>query len=256
MSDQIDQNAAEALVAQLEEFLKTRTPKPYRLPPEDKLRLLYDNRPPGQVDPAVGRRHEVVRSPAGVTDAILTGVAPVTQVVSFADTTFGAGDSTWGYLMGSEFQVTPGAQLPAYIRRVALKVGSGLVARNWQLRRSTATGSTVPALTTYTQVVASGTITPSQTGQWATAAISPGLLLSEGEWYVLYFYVGVGGQSASLTTARANNSLDERTLRVNAGVYVFVGTGILPGPASFIPPTTRVTTSAYGVVSVETGPEP
>ncbi len=155
----------------------------------------------------------------------------------------GNGNTAWAYSMGTEFQITASGN-GKNINAVGFYNASGGASHSWALLKSTAVQASAPALNTYTTVVDSGTFT--SVAGWKTVAITD-VPVATNEWYVIVYWVGTGGNSASIGTLRTAGQLNETFATVYAGTYASV-----PGsaPGSTPAPTNRQTGTLYGITSV------
>jgi len=166
------------------------------------------------------------------------------------DPQVGEGNSSWSYAMGTEVRIKSAAD-GLQIKSVAARLMSASGTQHaWALRRSTSVGSSPPSLSTYTNVVASGTFTRSTDGAWEAHNLGTPVTVATNEWYVMQVFVGVGGMTASISTARSADLFQETYAQVYAGAYVSRSG---PNPGSTAPPTNRSTSTLYGVTSLGIG---
>ena len=171
------------------------------------------------------------------------------------DNSIGSGASSWTYQMGTEFRT----KTVCNITEVAFKWGTGGPGLNhaWTLFKSTTPGPTPPLLSTYTIVAAqspAGGVAYSVANQWEQYAIPGGPVAAAlNDWWALVAYVGnASGQSQSIATIPPA-FLNEDFAELYAGIYVTDLTGP-PGAEPSPTPSSRTSTTIYGIASVELGP--
>jgi hypothetical protein len=165
----------------------------------------------------------------------------------------GAGNNNWNFVMGNETHIIQACD----ITNMSVKLGTGAVgnAHNYDILRSTVTGATAPALTTYTDSLVTGTITTTAANTWENVTPFAPIPVAVDEWILCRVFPGAAsGQSATIATLRTAGELTESHGVLNAGVFISVG-GTFPGPGHPMPlPTSRIPTVIYGVTSLELTP--
>ncbi len=163
----------------------------------------------------------------------------------------GTGNNNWLYAMGSEYHVKAAGN----INQMAVKFGTGGAGQDhrWEIRRSTTPGAAQPALGSYTDIVRTGLVSYAAANVWQDVGVFAPIAVNPDDWFLSYAYVGAtSGQSASISTLRSGGQLIEDYAELMAGVYAFDGGGF-PGPTPLLLPTTRPTTTIYGVNSLNFG---
>lgn len=165
------------------------------------------------------------------------------------DNSIGAGNNTSTFWMGFLWRVNaPGVGLDAL--RVAFKGGAAAVGspREWEIRFSTAPPSlTPPALTTYTNIVLTGTVTPTTAGVWEQQTLGAPLALPVLNTHgLIWWRSGPGWQSVNIGTL-SGSQLDQTFVTVLGGCFLFSAS---PTPGV---PTGQSATIAYGIASMGIG---
>ena len=158
----------------------------------------------------------------------------------------GSGDNVWKYAMGPEFRILAPAD-GGTISNFSVKF-SKTEDHAWAIRRSTVVGENVPALSSYTEVVASGTYENTKEDSWETISGFSPIVVAENEWYIAQVFIGKGGQSFSFDSPNVN----EKLVKVYSGTYASIG-GSNPGSTAV--PTSRNTSAIYGLCAVEITPK-
>lgn len=163
------------------------------------------------------------------------------------DDGLGSGQSSWRYAMGPEFHVTRACQIEA----LGFKFGQGNRDHAWAIRRSTQVGTSAPPLPSYTEVLDSGVVTVASANQWTELTLGTSVELEVDQWVVVQTFPGNGsGQRFQIADARAAGQVNEAFAQLTAGTYVYRGGN---NPGSTAPPTARIASTCYGLVSPKFG---
>lgn len=160
------------------------------------------------------------------------------------DPSVGSGSNSWSYVMGTEFQITQPSQLQA----MAVNLASAGTTHAYTVRKSTAPGAATPPLSSYTTLLASGTVTVPTPATWVDVGLAPGAGLAVNDWVIATVSVQVGGKLGSISALRAAGAFDESKATVQNGLYGFHPEA-LPGATPNIIPTSRSGT-LYGMTSI------
>lgn len=161
----------------------------------------------------------------------------------------GLNDYAWAtYAMGTVFGVTA-AGSGRNINRVSFYQGpSGTGDHAWALIKSTLVQSSTPAVSTFSQIVASGSFSVGSPSSWVNVDITD-VPIAENEHYAVMKWVGAGGTSQAVSTLRSAGLLNEAFATVKGGVYRTGASSTPPGTVP-TPPTSIITGTLYGIASV------
>lgn len=167
----------------------------------------------------------------------------------------GQAGSAWQYSMGFQGYTTAAA-VGKRILKLALKRGDGVVglSARWALARSSVLGPSAPLESSYT-TLQTGLHTFGANQSWEeVGGFTPVSITAENEWYRFVAWVGTGGQSQIITSARASGWVDETYLTVPANGGLFRLTpGVSPGPDPIPLTGYTATGNFYGLTTFAIG---
>ena len=166
------------------------------------------------------------------------------------DNSIGAGNVNWQYTMGTEYRI----KNPGQIAAISFKMGSGGTGQDhrWEILKSSYTGPTAPATSTYSLVAGqTGLVNMAATNTWQEITLPSAITIAPDEWYIARVYLGTGsGQNAQIAVLRNNNQLREDYAIVHAGTYIYTAGGF-PGTDPLpLGNIARITTWLYGMISL------
>lgn len=154
------------------------------------------------------------------------------------------GNSNWQYSMGSIFHAVENCSVLAI--EYFMGVNAENTSHSWELRRSLLNQQERPPNSTYTEILASGVFSCENVQEW-TPFEDTNIDIDKDDWLMLLLWVGQGGVSYRISTARNAGELDETLLVVDSGCYI---TSRGTNPGTVIVPTNN-TTSDYGCLNLK-----
>lgn len=161
----------------------------------------------------------------------------------------GTGNIAWQHSLGPLLRIRTDCQADG----LSVKVGPNgdAAAHAWSLLRSTTPGESQPNVATFTEVLASGLVTPATANVWEEAAdFGASIALNEDDWVAPMVWIGVGargGQLHAISALRATGELNEDYATVWGGIYCV---HITSAPGANPTPTHIVANIAYGMCSL------
>lgn len=165
-------------------------------------------------------------------------------------TEVGSGNSSYSYAMGLLIHLKSNAM----VNGMAIKLGSAPHDHAWAIRRSTSPGCAVPPVSTFTDVLASGTHTYSAIEVWESVTGFPAAFqVAVDDWLACMVWIGSGGQTQNVTAGRDAGYFLEDYAEVHGGVYIYQAG---PPPGAVPVPNTISYSTIYGIASVDLGAVP
>lgn len=179
----------------------------------------------------------------GTTYPWLSPVLPPEFVLD-QNTAYGAPLGNFQFSFGSEIRIVQACTATDINARVDAVGGP----HAFDVRLTTTPGPTAPALTSYTNIVVSGTHTFTTTGWETIATISQPLAVDD--WILTSIYGSPATAFFNIPAERSAGNLNENFGLLNAGLFAFVGAA---PPGSIAIPTTRDVNNCYGLCTPELG---